>query len=520
MATILKPANPQTRPISTMDEQRKRQQRGTGFTNISSVLRANQGAGQQMGQQIGQNISNQAESVRQGIQQGQSQFQAGKQQATQQAQSNIQAVGQYAQKQPNESDEQYQQRVAQASGDLSKLGQTMRETAYTGPMGIQNAEQLQARASNVGQLGQLAGTRGGQTELLRNIVAGRGGYTRGQSALDQILLGQNKEGQLSLQRARGNTSGLDQSTAGTLKTATQEAQGVKSGLEQQKQNIVKNLQSRAQELDESAKQRAADYNKNATRLQALLQGKNPETNLDFKPGENISDSDMALLNDLGSYGLNRDQSFYSKTPDQAKNILQQMVTGGANLQQKFKYAGDELGAAKNLSTLMSPVGDTSGINALDQRKFDTNIFSPQTAEAVQKQSEDIKNLDKQQFQKYNDMVADIKAHRAGQQYVNRNYGDTPIGAVEDTELKYGNESLQDYKDRMIGQLNPEEQQRALGFNTSGQVLEYIEDVMRKRRDAQMGQDKTLQQMALERLGKTFIPAQQRGVDISKTKKQV
>lgn len=199
--TQIQPATPDP----TQDaNNRDRQQRGTGFTNINRILTANDGAGQKIGQAIGSGIDKQAASVRDGIQQGQSQFQAGLDQSKGAAQSTI-SQGQALQKQAGEDNNAYSTRLAQNNGtDYSKIGQNVRAADYNGPMNLQNADALKAQAATTGALGRLAGSSAGQSELLRRTVAQRGNYTNGQNSLDQLLIG--RDGQNAIQQARTNTN--------------------------------------------------------------------------------------------------------------------------------------------------------------------------------------------------------------------------------------------------------------------------------------------------------------------------
>ena len=219
---------------------KKNQQKGSGFTNINSILDANKGAGEKIGQTIGGKLSDQANSVRSGIQQSQSQFNQQKQQAGQQATNAVQA-GQALNKQAGETDEAYQSRIAGGSQDYNQIGENLRNAQYNGPMELANGAQLQAQGSNVSALGRLAGNTQGQTQLLRSMVAKPGQYTRGQSALDQLLLGQT--GQKAIQQGRQATLGLGEKAAGAEAQAEAQANALKSGISTNRANAISGIQN-------------------------------------------------------------------------------------------------------------------------------------------------------------------------------------------------------------------------------------------------------------------------------------
>ncbi len=488
----------QPQPMSTLDDQKKRQQRGTGFSNISTVLSANKGAGKDMGQRIGSNVAGQASDVRQGIQAGQTQFgnQAGKANAA--AQSNIGNVSQF-QKNENEDQAAYEQRLANPNDpnmDLQQAGKTMRETSYTGPMGIENANQLQMKSANAAAMGTLAGNRAGQGELLRNTVAGRGGYTRGQNALDQLLL--TKEGQQGLQQARSATSGLGQQTNTALKTATQQAQGMKSAIEQQKQDVSNKLQeslSGKTGIQEAAKQQAQQYNTQGQKLQRLLLGKNEDgTTMSSSDMANLPQEDLDLLNNLDQYGLNKDQAYYSKNATEQQNIMNQLA-GNINTNQQYRYQGNQSQAAQNLAKLR---GDQATVDSISSTQFNDKLFNPVEQENAMKRSNEVAQTDEANRNRLN-QLAQMKS-RYDQLY-NLSGGGTKVKFPHLAPVRMeANQILKDMQ--------------AMGADPNQSAASYAAQA-----NELAGQKKTLQQLALERLGQRFDPTVQKGVDPTKTKTQ-
>lgn len=352
------------------------QTKGTGFTNINRVLGANTGAGERIGSTIGNKLSDQASSVRQGIQAGQNQFQQQKTQAGNNASSNISA-GQNLTKQAGETDDAYAARVGQGGQDYSKIGENLRNTQYGGPMGIDNADQIRARSATVGALGQLAGSAPGQTQLLQNMVAKRGNYTQGQSALDQLLLGQT--GQSAIQQGRRSTVGLQQNAQNATDIAANQANALKGSIATNKQNTINNLQNAVtgdQGIQTMAAQNAQKFQGDAQKLSQLLSGQFvPKTDEEKAQAQD-------LLGRMGDFGLDN-YNLYTKNPDQTKNALSQLA---GSLTQNFgarKYTDDQSKAGQNLADVL---GDTQLKDQIAKNQFNTDVFG--------KESEYLNPLDK------------------------------------------------------------------------------------------------------------------------------
>lgn len=374
---------PQPLQSATPDPQaeaRKKQQRGTGFTNINRVLGANQGAGQKIGQAIGSNLQGQAGQVKQDINKGTSEFQAGAQTNLATANNAIQQ-GKDLQKSSNDaSDEAYAERLAKYNADqLASQGQALQQAAYSGPQGLSNAGQIQSRAATVGALGQLAGSSAGQAQLLRSQVAGRGGYSQGQNALDALLLG--REGQGAVQQGRSAVTGLNQDANTAIQTAQQKAQGMASAVDKNKVATLQALQNQlsgtgdetsgnVKGFTQQAKEQAQDYQKNSDRLQQLLTGKDAEG----KDITELSDADKALLQNMEKYGV-ENQEIYEKeglnNPESINNAIGQIAGSLANDYGSSRYLGNQQGAAQNLARFLQQKDTAKNIG---DTKFNEDVF--------------------------------------------------------------------------------------------------------------------------------------------------
>lgn len=360
---------PQNAPVMGQQEDPKKKRQGTGFANISRILEANKGAGQQIGQKIGSTLTSQAEDVRKGIDSGKAQFQAGKDAAVLQAGSKIGAA-QQAVRSANESEQDYLARVAkpQEGTDFSKVGQELRSTQYTGPQQLENEEMLRGRAMGAQQLSGLAGQgAAGQDILLRNIVAGRGGYTRGQSALDRLLVG--REGQASLQAGRQAGAGLTNQLQTTSNIAQKEAQAAAQNIEGQKKSIFDTVQKTlggvegSEGIIDRAKKAADQTNKDAMRLQQLLTTEDRDLT-------DLSEEDLNVLNRLRGSGLDKEIFTGDRAGMQTtlNNLAQNLITQ----QSAKRFQGDEQSAAANLAKLL---GDQQTAKSIEENKFQEDVLN-------------------------------------------------------------------------------------------------------------------------------------------------
>lgn len=384
--------NPQAGNAPTVDQQdpnqqnNKNKQRGTGFANIGRILQANQGVGQQIGQKIGGNISEQANAVRQGIEAGRQKFQAGQQTASTAANQNIQA-GQRLAKEAGETDEKYAERIAQVQ-NAGQVGQNLRATQYTGPMGIENADKLQSKAVNTAALSRLAGSgAAGQDLLLRNMVAGRGGYTRGQSALDRLLVG--KEGQQAIQAGRQAASGLAGTAQNTLQSAQNLAQATQTDIESGKQTALSGILQGATSIDEAGRQRAQQFKQDAQDLNSVLAGTYKADTPEAKQRA------LDLISRMGEFGL-ENKELYSGNVNTDPNMLQSTLS---NLAEKisFNYGDKYLSDAQKQAgqVLSQALADKAREEAFKKATFDTDVYKNQLEDEAYRNMDQLAKFDRE-----------------------------------------------------------------------------------------------------------------------------
>lgn len=241
------------------------QTKGSGFTNIQRVVQAN--AGNKLGQTVGNSIQSAGNTAQDNLKQAQQQFQQGTKENQAGSQGNQQFVqnqlGQYSQN---------QQAPVNAPGqqDISRF-QTLLSGQYQGPTELQNAQQIQNQAQNVGQMGQALGSTGGRLGLLNQIV-GNPQYTSGQQNLDNLLLGQSNSPQLQAAKRQALTL---QGKVGNAVTGAQaqgqqasnQAQAFGTGLQNQ---LGENVTSQYENLQAAAQKAQSERNKSNEQVQQDL----------------------------------------------------------------------------------------------------------------------------------------------------------------------------------------------------------------------------------------------------------
>lgn len=374
---IIQPNNPSNQPAEPQSSPIGRREKGTGFTQIQRILGANQGAGDQMGNIIGSGLTSQAGNLSGQLGQAQNQFRTQFDLGKNKAQSDID-LGKNLVQQTGESNDAYAARVAAANANNTNLdtqGTTFANAAYSGPSSIAGADRFGSQARNIGQQGSLAGSGAGQSMLLGGMVAKPGTYTRGQNALDQLLLGQSVQGQQALRQAQAQTSGLARNVGTALSSAENLAKGTSTGIQQQKtqaqMDLTKALGSE-DTLDQGILGRGASakdaYNAEKDRLQQLLTKR--DANQASFPVDNLTDADKALLQRMTDFGINNDYTVDTRNNDLMQGFLNK-ISGGLQTQSGMKLSDNEKQAALNLSDFLKQQDIKTAIN---QNKFGTNKF--------------------------------------------------------------------------------------------------------------------------------------------------
>jgi hypothetical protein len=348
----------------------EKRQKGTGFTNINRILGANVGAGQQLASRIGGAISSQGQRVQQGLGQARQQFQTGFQQARQQALANIGTASSLT-RQPNETDEQYEARVAAQNQDYSQIGQKLRTAEYTGPTGFENPNILLSQAQSAGKLGTFTRSGLGQGILARQYAGGRGEYGLGQNILDQLFLGQDVNAQKALQQARQNVVNLEQNVQSASQLAKEASKSTQTGIEAARNKAIEDIQKSSKGILSRGKEGAEQFNKQMQSLKNLLMGVDEAGN----PITNITPEQQDLLNKIDQYGIQNASLYLGRgniNQSEIDSILSQVASGMVlNPANALNLTDVQRQAAINLAQLQN---DPSLQQQMLQNKFDTNVF--------------------------------------------------------------------------------------------------------------------------------------------------
>lgn len=366
--------NPQINVVKNAQDKQK--QKGTGFSNINRIIGANVGAGGQMGSRIASNLEEMGKSAQEKIGGAQQQFQQGFQQGLGQAQQQMQGA-QNILRLPNESDADYAARVSKQQVDTSKIAEGLKGAEYKGPQGLENYQALQNRATGVSRMSDLARSNIGQGLLAKQAIAAPGRYTRGQSALDQLLIGQDAAAQKAIRDARQNISGVAQKAQEATRIAQEAGQGAAEGLQKTKDDISEKLLGEISGLKEVGTKQAQAYTQKGREIAELLQKYDPKMS-------NFSDEQKQTLKDfLANYertgedyglGLDKFKSIQTADPTMFLRTLGSSFTGGDPNAVKFS---DEQRKLAEALTGVSQSDDAT--KELFRQNFEKNLFGADEA---------------------------------------------------------------------------------------------------------------------------------------------
>ena len=199
--------------------------RGSGFTNLQSILQANRQ--NRLGSAISGGVSKAGETVRSDI------VKAGQQFETEAEKERQKQKGQ-------------EEQVNRVLGDLASTTEQdikdfegIRGGQYIGPKGLKDSDELRYRAEDIAGLGQATSQVGGRLGLLQRFAGTGPKYTAGQQRLDSLLLGQT--GQAGLREARKAASGIQTLERSKTTAAGEIARGLESGVKGLQEGTIKKL---------------------------------------------------------------------------------------------------------------------------------------------------------------------------------------------------------------------------------------------------------------------------------------
>jgi hypothetical protein len=268
-------------------------QRGTGFSGIKKIIGASQGS--RLGEVVGGRLQQAGQNVRSDITTARQQFQTQAQQQQQQTQQQYtaaqNAMGAIA-------------LGGAPSGDMSNLAgsispeqqqafQALTSGEYKGPTGLTDTSQLQAKAMEAEELGQLAGSQYGRQQLLSQEFGQRGGYGAKQSALDALILGKTAGKQLA--QAQSGLTGISQNLAQAEATAQETGKSLKQQQAGYGKQLMTGLEQQASDISRQVSERQAKYSE-------LQKGEKEKLLKALETGE-VSEEDKDIIEKLQKAGI-------------------------------------------------------------------------------------------------------------------------------------------------------------------------------------------------------------------------
>lgn len=352
--------------------------RGSGFTGVGRFLKANVGSG--LGKQIAGRISQTGQQAGQKLQEASGQFTrelgAASSAYDEQKRAASEALQRISAGGPAPTQEDVSKYIAATSGQ------------YKGPSGLQDIDAIRSQAELAQTLAGQTQSAKGRTALLQQLV-GRGAqpYTKGQSALDALVLGQSGA---ALAQSRGAAAGLGRKVeSGELlakEQARQESESVLSKakqLQQEKSGIEKKTIS-----DVEAKQRAYETN-----LDALSNTIKEE----IKSGE-ISKQTADILRQAGFDPTSR---FYGLPLDQIATLISRKDPSSFETSATQEEL-QRLNALKQLS------GQTSQFTPEQLQRAGTTI-DPKTGLKVSDELSDVLSQQKSKYKSDVDLIRNLEA---------------------------------------------------------------------------------------------------------------
>ena len=302
--------NPQTTALTPSAQK----QQGTGYTNLQSILNANNGSA--LGQNLTNNVNQNVASTVGNIQGANNQF--GQQTSAEQNRiSQLQGGAQNALNQVINAPGTTQANANLVNPNDVSAYTNYNNTSYQGPQGISNLSGLQNQQTNSQNYAGLLGSQGGQQQLLRTFV-NQPNYTNSEQNLDSLILG-TQPIQNNLKQARSQAlQQLSQNNVNNLNTSAQQqaqlnAQALGQGqqqLQQQTANTTQGINSAIQSqlagLRGITKQQTDEYNN--------LNTGNYNAAVDANGNPILSPQQVAILtSQAAKSGLINPQSYFSQT---------------------------------------------------------------------------------------------------------------------------------------------------------------------------------------------------------------
>lgn len=285
----------------TLIPDKEKQPQGSGYTNLQSILAANQG--NQLGGAVTGAVSGAGQKAQQGL--------SSSQQAFGQGLSTAQGDLSNRQSMVNNTFKNYD-----TSGNVTPGAATgfadLRSDQYNGPKGLNNSQQLQQQSQNAAQMGQMGQSAGGRQQLLSTVI-GTPGYTGAQQREDALFLapsqGALRSAGLQNQRLTGQVNQAINSAqnAGTAQANAlkQLQQNTAQGIQQRQGTVNSAIQGQVEQAQKQNTTQQANTQVFQDALSKFASGQGDAATLQNAAAKaGISPQQVALLQQLQTYNSN------------------------------------------------------------------------------------------------------------------------------------------------------------------------------------------------------------------------
>ena len=410
----------------TLIPDKAKQPVGTGYTNLQTILNANQG--NQLGNAVTGEVAGAGNTTRQNLASQQQQF----------GQGITAAQGTLAGQQNtvNQGFQNYDTSGTAAPGAAQGFSD-LRNAQYNGPQTLGNTQQLQQQAATAQQYGQMGQSAGGRQQLLQQTV-GTPGYTQSQQALDQLLISPSSQGALRSAGLQNQRLGgqVNQAIAGAQNAGTAQANALQQ-LQQQAAGGISSRQGTVQNAVQRQVQQAQQANtpqqaQNAA-LQAALQ--NPNLNsVDALVKGGLTPQQAQSLVSLNTYNnlLGTPQSGQQLSSVLNYGNVDTSAAGNTTQQQiNQQNALASLAGTPQQYTYTAPGTTQTGVNNANAAAYaqgligqNTNALTADQAKVAADQQNYTNQLNQLYFQGMSPDQAKAQLDNPNSQYYQQGYGGT------------------------------------------------------------------------------------------------
>jgi hypothetical protein len=443
-----------------------RKKKGSGlFTDLRKYVQANQPAAQRLGQAVQQGVSQKAKGIQQQIQNQQKQFQ----QRLDQNQANLQQSKQFAQ-QAVQSAGTGQAPTPEDVQRFRSLSTGQQRFDKAGPL---NLSQPSVRSQALQRLAGEAGRATGRDRLLRETFGDRQ-YTRGQQALDALVLGRSPAQQQLTQSVQEQAK----STQGQLRDARAKALAQRKNISQTGNQFREQLQS---QLGGAREQVQGDIQSEVARRRQELQSQQQAFQDALSSGTLTREQALPFINqaelDKASKAFqDRKQQLNvllggESTADQRAQIGQDLLNQGVDIRRLSLHANPAQGLGVDFLSNLARYGQGSGLQELlgDESISSEGLstLQPEKKELLRYGLQNLQQLgiDPNQLMSMMAQASPEEANRLAREAERGGYGTTGITREADRDR-----ALSEYYSNVAQQAIPQFQEQFQGLQRSSEDI--------------------------------------------------